>query len=179
MRKLLMALWVAGPLTVLAASPQTVTLVVQNMTCELCPITVKKSLEKVPGVRGPGSLMAASLRRCTPIPTSTKDSTPRAPPPPTSTASATSSPGAPSAGGSSTTSRRSARTAATLMRNPCLQTPASSSTSARAVRCCCTRSRAIVVSSARSARCHAHRSSSSVGAAQGHRSCDIGQAYPD
>ncbi|HNW02679.1 MAG TPA: mercury resistance system periplasmic binding protein MerP [Burkholderiaceae bacterium] len=50
MRKLLMALWVAGPLTVLAASPQTVTLVVQNMTCELCPITVKKSLEKVPGV---------------------------------------------------------------------------------------------------------------------------------
>ena len=40
MRKLLMALWVAGPLTVLAASPQTVTLVVQNMTCELCPITV-------------------------------------------------------------------------------------------------------------------------------------------
>jgi len=34
----------------LAASPQTVTLVVKNMTCEVCPITVKKALEKVPGV---------------------------------------------------------------------------------------------------------------------------------
>ena len=29
---------------------RSVTLAVQNMTCELCPITVKKSLEKVPGV---------------------------------------------------------------------------------------------------------------------------------
>jgi len=29
---------------------QTVVLDVQNMTCELCPITVKKSLEQVPGV---------------------------------------------------------------------------------------------------------------------------------
>jgi mercuric ion binding protein len=41
---------------VLAVSPafagatQTVVLDVQNMTCELCPITVKKSLEQVPGV---------------------------------------------------------------------------------------------------------------------------------
>ena len=50
MRKLLIALLAAIPLTVLAASPTTVTLAVQNMTCELCPITVKKSLEKVPGV---------------------------------------------------------------------------------------------------------------------------------
>lgn len=50
MRKLLIALLAAIPLTVLAATPKTVTLVVQNMTCELCPITVKKSLEKVPGV---------------------------------------------------------------------------------------------------------------------------------
>ena len=32
------------------AAPQTVVLDVQNMTCELCPITVKKSLEQVPGV---------------------------------------------------------------------------------------------------------------------------------
>jgi mercuric ion binding protein len=31
-------------------SPKTVTLDVQNMTCGLCPITVKKSLEKVSGV---------------------------------------------------------------------------------------------------------------------------------
>lgn len=50
MRKLLIALLAAIPLTVLVATPKTVTLAVQNMTCELCPITVKKSLEKVPGV---------------------------------------------------------------------------------------------------------------------------------
>lgn len=30
--------------------PKTVTLDVQNMTCSLCPVTVKKSLEKVSGV---------------------------------------------------------------------------------------------------------------------------------
>lgn len=35
----------------LAAPPQSVTLVVKNMTCEVCPITVKKALEKVPGVQ--------------------------------------------------------------------------------------------------------------------------------
>ncbi|MCP1175846.1 mercury resistance system periplasmic binding protein MerP (plasmid) [Ralstonia solanacearum] len=50
MRKLLMAVCAALPLMALAAAPKTVTLDVQNMTCELCPITVKKSLEKVPGV---------------------------------------------------------------------------------------------------------------------------------
>jgi mercuric ion binding protein len=50
MRKLLIALLAAVPLAVLAAPPKTVTLAVQNMTCEVCPITVKKSLEKVPGV---------------------------------------------------------------------------------------------------------------------------------
>lgn len=50
MRKLLMTLLACVPLAVLAATPQTVTLAVQNMTCELCPITVRKSLEKVPGV---------------------------------------------------------------------------------------------------------------------------------
>lgn len=38
------------PLAVLAAPPQTAVLDVQNMTCGLCPVTVKKSLEKVPGV---------------------------------------------------------------------------------------------------------------------------------
>jgi len=32
------------------AATQTVVLDVQNMTCELCPITVKKALEQVPGV---------------------------------------------------------------------------------------------------------------------------------
>lgn len=38
------------PLAALAAMPQTAVLDVQNMTCGLCPVTVKKSLEKVPGV---------------------------------------------------------------------------------------------------------------------------------
>lgn len=33
-----------------AGTPQTVMLDVQNMTCPVCPITVKKALEKVPGV---------------------------------------------------------------------------------------------------------------------------------
>lgn len=50
MRKLLFAALAALPLSVLAAPPKTVTLDVQNMTCPLCPITVKKSLEGVSGV---------------------------------------------------------------------------------------------------------------------------------
>jgi mercuric ion binding protein len=50
MRKLLIAAFVATPLVALAADPITVTLDVRNMTCPLCPITVKKSLEKVSGV---------------------------------------------------------------------------------------------------------------------------------
>lgn len=50
MRKLLMLILAAMPLAVLAATPKAVTLAVQNMTCELCPLTVRKSLEKVPGV---------------------------------------------------------------------------------------------------------------------------------
>jgi mercuric ion binding protein len=32
------------------ASPKTVTLNVSGMTCPVCPITVKKALERVPGV---------------------------------------------------------------------------------------------------------------------------------
>jgi len=51
MRNLLYALLAAlMPLAALAATPRTAVLDVQNMTCELCPVTVKKSLEKVPGV---------------------------------------------------------------------------------------------------------------------------------
>jgi mercuric ion binding protein len=50
MRRLLFAAFLATPLGVLAADPQTVVLDVENMTCELCPITVKKALDKVPGV---------------------------------------------------------------------------------------------------------------------------------
>ena len=51
MRKSVVSLLVAlSPFAALAATPQTTTLHVQNMTCELCPVTVKKSLEKVAGV---------------------------------------------------------------------------------------------------------------------------------
>ena len=51
MRNSLAAVLVAlMPLAALAAPPQTAVLDVQNMTCGLCPVTVKKSLEKVPGV---------------------------------------------------------------------------------------------------------------------------------
>jgi mercuric ion binding protein len=33
------------------AAPRTVTLAVQNMTCAVCPLTVKKALERVTGVQ--------------------------------------------------------------------------------------------------------------------------------
>src|SRR5215472_7228513 len=36
----------------LAGKPQSVTLDVPTMTCPLCPITVRKALEQVPGVKG-------------------------------------------------------------------------------------------------------------------------------
>ncbi|HET6378516.1 MAG TPA: mercury resistance system periplasmic binding protein MerP [Methylocella sp.] len=39
-----------APFSAFAGAPQTVTLAVKNMTCALCPITVRKALEKVPGV---------------------------------------------------------------------------------------------------------------------------------
>ena len=41
---------VALPFSLLAGTLQTVTLDVQNMTCAVCPITVKKALERVSGV---------------------------------------------------------------------------------------------------------------------------------
>lgn len=50
MRKLLTASLAMFSLAAMAATPKTVTLDVKNMTCEMCPITVKKSLEKVSGV---------------------------------------------------------------------------------------------------------------------------------
>lgn len=40
----------AGSGPTAASSTQSVTLVVQNMTCPLCPFTVRKALEDVPGV---------------------------------------------------------------------------------------------------------------------------------
>jgi periplasmic mercuric ion binding protein len=43
----MVALMLAAPAW---ASPKTVTLNVSGMTCVVCPITVKKALEKVPGV---------------------------------------------------------------------------------------------------------------------------------
>ena len=50
MRKLLIATLTFLPLIAFAAPPATVTLDVKNMTCTTCPITVRKSLEKVSGV---------------------------------------------------------------------------------------------------------------------------------
>jgi len=57
MRKTLVtALLMLAPLTLApiqpttAATTKTVTLVVENMTCAACPITVRKALQKVPGV---------------------------------------------------------------------------------------------------------------------------------
>lgn len=41
------AISLAGPAL---AAPQTITLEVSNMTCSVCPITVKKALQNVPGV---------------------------------------------------------------------------------------------------------------------------------
>lgn len=56
MRQVIMMLFFAVPLycwaaLAMAAPPQSIRLVVKNMTCEVCPITVKKALEKVPGVQ--------------------------------------------------------------------------------------------------------------------------------
>ena len=50
MRKTLIAVLLALPLTAFAGVPQTGVLDVQNMTCSLCPVTIKKALQKVPGV---------------------------------------------------------------------------------------------------------------------------------
>ena len=52
MRKLLIAALIAWSAGSLAAPPVTVTLNVQNMSCSLCPITVRKALEKLQGVGG-------------------------------------------------------------------------------------------------------------------------------
>jgi periplasmic mercuric ion binding protein len=51
MRRLFIgAVWTLLPLAAWPTTPQTAVLDVQNMTCGLCPITVKKSLQKVGGV---------------------------------------------------------------------------------------------------------------------------------
>jgi len=49
-RFVLLTTLVALPVSVFAGTLQTVTLEVKNMNCAVCPITVKKALERVPGV---------------------------------------------------------------------------------------------------------------------------------
>jgi len=52
LRSLLAALVGLAVLAAAAAEgPRTVTLAVSNMSCALCPITVRKALEKTPGVQ--------------------------------------------------------------------------------------------------------------------------------
>jgi mercuric ion binding protein len=50
MNRFVLSVLVAVPFTLFAGTLETVTLEVKNMTCAVCPITVKKALEKVPGV---------------------------------------------------------------------------------------------------------------------------------
>jgi len=51
MRRLLLTAALAlSPLAALAGAPQTIIIDVKNMTCAVCPITVRKALEKVKGV---------------------------------------------------------------------------------------------------------------------------------
>ena len=50
MRKTRIAALLALPVAAFASGPQTVVLDVQKMTCALCSVTVRKALEKVPGV---------------------------------------------------------------------------------------------------------------------------------
>ena len=50
MRKLVAGLLIGLPISAFAATPQTAVLDVQNMTCSLFSVTVRKALEKVPGM---------------------------------------------------------------------------------------------------------------------------------
>ena len=50
MNKILIALFLCVPLSAFAAKPETAVLDVQNMTCSMCTVTIRKSLEKTPGV---------------------------------------------------------------------------------------------------------------------------------
>jgi mercuric ion binding protein len=49
-RFVLLSALVALPFSLFAGTLQTITLDVKNMTCAVCPITVRKALEKVAGV---------------------------------------------------------------------------------------------------------------------------------
>ena len=50
LRTLLLSLLFLLPLAALAGKPVTLVLEVPGMTCGTCPITVRKALERVPGV---------------------------------------------------------------------------------------------------------------------------------
>lgn len=50
MRRFLVLLLVSLPTCGFAADPATTVLDVQNMTCSMCSVTIRKALEKVPGV---------------------------------------------------------------------------------------------------------------------------------
>jgi mercuric ion binding protein len=50
MRKILVVLLVAVPVMALVLAQRTAVLDVQNMTCPVCPITIRKALERVSGV---------------------------------------------------------------------------------------------------------------------------------
>ena len=50
MRRLIPLIAILLGAAAFAGAPRTVTLQVQNMTCETCPIVVRKALQRVPGV---------------------------------------------------------------------------------------------------------------------------------
>jgi periplasmic mercuric ion binding protein len=50
-RLVLLSALLTLPFSLVAGALETVTLDVRNMTCAICPITVRKALEKVPGVK--------------------------------------------------------------------------------------------------------------------------------
>lgn len=50
MRKFIAAILLSLPVAAFAATQETAVLDVRNMTCSVCSITVRKALEKVPGV---------------------------------------------------------------------------------------------------------------------------------
>jgi mercuric ion binding protein len=50
MNRILIVLSLCLPLSAFAATPETAVLDVQNMTCSMCTVTIRKALEKTPGV---------------------------------------------------------------------------------------------------------------------------------
>jgi mercuric ion binding protein len=50
MRRLIGVVLLCMPLAAFGSTPRTAVLDIQNMTCSMCSITIRKSLERVPGV---------------------------------------------------------------------------------------------------------------------------------